>query len=566
MKGKKIKLLLTIYFILLGVAFAVISVDYGKKGYSIKYNTEQAVVMDKGWELKYGNAMVPIEVPCKINAKAGEWFTIVNRIPDVEMEGRTLCLRGSMNSIVVKCDDEVLYSYLTMQGEKPGNLAGSIWHTVRIPMKYTGSKIEISIKSDTSSFAGKINPIYMGTKTAILYKLAQEYGMGFIMALTLLVLGVILLVIYYMTKSKLDYLNLFYLTWTVIFISLWLLSETKLVQFFIGNYFIVTKVTFVALAIIPIPLTMFLENSYKRHHKSAAPFFLVAFLINAAMGLALHVTGKMDFFLSMRATTSLIMAMIIYYMLSMIYEIIRYRNKEALKTFLPFLVPFMFGVFEFLQLFKENYMELGDAIQLGIMLYLLILIIMAMRNIDEFSTKYHETKYFKELAYTDILTGAKNRAAYTDEIKSFCYDLDSIPVAGVNFGNSFWLVLFDLNGLKEINDRLGHSFGDKAIILAHEAINTVYGDDGNVYRIGGDEFASILFNVTASEMEKRNNKLQELCKRISEREGVEISISQGYGNYQRGKWVSYEAFYHFVDRQMYSNKRDMKEQRDKSPK
>jgi diguanylate cyclase (GGDEF)-like protein len=50
------------------------------------------------------------------------------------------------------------------------------------------------------------------------------------------------------------------------------------------------------------------------------------------------------------------------------------------------------------------------------------------------------------------------------------------------------LIVFDLDGLKSINDAYGHVEGDKAIKKAFDIITETFKDNGMCYRIGGDEF------------------------------------------------------------------------------
>ena len=56
----------------------------------------------------------------------------------------------------------------------------------------------------------------------------------------------------------------------------------------------------------------------------------------------------------------------------------------------------------------------------------------------------------------------------------------------------------DLNGLKRINDQMGHHVGDQAIYTAARCIQIAFDRAGDCYRIGGDEFAVILTGENVS--------------------------------------------------------------------
>ena len=100
-----------------------------------------------------------------------------------------------------------------------------------------------------------------------------------------------------------------------------------------------------------------------------------------------------------------------------------------------------------------------------------------------------DLKDAKLLAYTDSLTGAKSRHAYVElEMKMD----ESISYKKLT---KFAVVVFDINGLKKINDTLGHEYGDMLIIDAAGIMRNVFSTE-HVFRIGGDEFIVVIENKT----------------------------------------------------------------------
>lgn len=95
-----------------------------------------------------------------------------------------------------------------------------------------------------------------------------------------------------------------------------------------------------------------------------------------------------------------------------------------------------------------------------------------------------EKKLFDEirfLAEFDILTGLPNRAQFQSKFQALC-DVDC-PTHAVA------LFLIDLDGFKQVNDRLGHQAGDQCLRAAANCLRGVLGGAELVARIGGDEFA-----------------------------------------------------------------------------
>lgn len=88
-------------------------------------------------------------------------------------------------------------------------------------------------------------------------------------------------------------------------------------------------------------------------------------------------------------------------------------------------------------------------------------------------------------AWFDALTGVMNR-------RSFEADLARELGRIARHGGRFSLVMADLDGLKAINDELGHTAGDARLQALGAALRTSTRREDTAYRIGGDEFAVLL--------------------------------------------------------------------------
>lgn len=100
----------------------------------------------------------------------------------------------------------------------------------------------------------------------------------------------------------------------------------------------------------------------------------------------------------------------------------------------------------------------------------------------------------------DALTGFKTRKAYYKEIDAIEHDSkrSMLPV-GVIFA--------DVNGLKEVNDNLGHEAGDRLIAFVAKNISAIF-SDAEKFRFGGDEFVVLSFEESE---EAFNRKLEKLA-------------------------------------------------------
>ena len=106
----------------------------------------------------------------------------------------------------------------------------------------------------------------------------------------------------------------------------------------------------------------------------------------------------------------------------------------------------------------------------------------------------------------DPLTGLYNREVYYKDIADKKYAFTGV-------------IMFDMNGLKYINDHFGHDQGDKALVNLGDALEHVSNTKLYSYRLGGDEFVLLAIG-------KRENELTDLALKIKkemEEKGVFVS-------------------------------------------
>jgi diguanylate cyclase (GGDEF)-like protein/PAS domain S-box-containing protein len=163
---------------------------------------------------------------------------------------------------------------------------------------------------------------------------------------------------------------------------------------------------------------------------------------------------------------------------------------------------------------------------------------------------YEETIY---LSRYDKLTNIFNRR-YFEEIFEVYFN------KALRYNEEFQLVIFDLNGLKIINDSYGHLAGDKYIVtFANKLKNNVRASD-ILARYGGDEFIAIYWGTNLKRLEiKLDELLQQLKNNPFSFEGKEIECSFSYGivSYPQ-EAQSYNQLVKVADDRMYENKREIK--------
>ncbi len=145
----------------------------------------------------------------------------------------------------------------------------------------------------------------------------------------------------------------------------------------------------------------------------------------------------------------------------------------------------------------------------------------------------------------DALTGVFSRLAYIDALKK--YDV-CLPEALVVF-------LIDINGLKAVNDSVGHEAGDELICGAAECIDSTIGRYGRTFRIGGDEFV-VFAEMTREQTTVALNALKEKTGNWFGMKTGWLSLSVGYAFALDYRGLSAEELVKKADQKMYQQKKE----------
>ena len=121
------------------------------------------------------------------------------------------------------------------------------------------------------------------------------------------------------------------------------------------------------------------------------------------------------------------------------------------------------------------------------------------------------------------------------------------------------IVVFDLNNLKQCNDTMGHAAGDAYIQNAAGIILHVFGNCGNCYRIGGDEFCVVIYGNDPSDMEELFRQMKQEQDEFNSKNAIpQIQIAYGYAEFDPETDRDIEDTRSRADDKMYQKKREIK--------
>jgi diguanylate cyclase (GGDEF)-like protein/PAS domain S-box-containing protein len=152
--------------------------------------------------------------------------------------------------------------------------------------------------------------------------------------------------------------------------------------------------------------------------------------------------------------------------------------------------------------------------------------------------------HLRHLAATDALTGLANYRRLSEELASEIKRSDRT-------GRAFAVLMFDLDGMKQINDRFGHLAGNRALCHLADIFRFSCRSIDTPARYGGDEFAIVLPETFARDAALVGKRI---CERLSsDREEPLLSASMGTAVYPEDG-ATIDSLFQAADRALYEMK------------
>ncbi|MDD3306445.1 MAG: diguanylate cyclase [Acetobacterium sp.] len=513
---------------------------------------ENLLTLSENWTIRYGDYQEQaVSLPVSLDVTPGTAYEASLVLPSVANQMNYILLRSSMQDIVVYLAGQEIYRAEKLETQGITSPIASTWVMFKLPQDFQGETLTLVLKSEVAAFSGHINTVMLGEDSSLVYYVFKQGFSGFIVFLVLFAMGLLAIVFSIFTKSVAD--NRFlYLGLLVIATSIWILSEAKLLQFFLGNRYIIGGISYLMVPLMGaffslyVKETIFVEPQNKRLMQMMAGLYL--FLLIASMFL--QGWGISAFIETMNIMFIVIFLNIMVFAFLVVSELVKQKNQNATQFFKYMSVLSISVILEGIAFFTNHFDYTSAFLRIGSLVFFGLLLMDSYLYFKRSLQSQKERDLYETLAYKDVLTGGNNRAAFERDFEKLR-----------NKEESFRLVLLDLNELKYINDHFGHGSGDEAIKTLYRMMHNAFMPEGVCYRIGGDEFAILMENTAETVVKRSIIQMRKPLKRAESHVEYPLEVAIGTDVYDAWIWENLTRFYHHVDQKMYADKLEIKKMR-----
>lgn len=326
----------------------------------------------------------------------------------------------------------------------------------------------------------------------------------------------------------------------------WVLSDSYVLQLFTRQTGLIMLLSYLSFMCMPIGLLYFV-NMMAVQHRRYLDLLCVLHILVLLLFLVIYNFELLPMYYGLVPVHILIVADLILLLYCCQKELRRFRNpvmKDILfgvgglsVCSIAALISYLAGVMDIYAVFYS----------VGLLAFSIFMAIAGCHRIYLEIEQNAGVEAYQKMAYTDSLTGLRNRRAFEETTQM---------EEKHGYSNTAYLMM-DVNGLKEVNDNLGHAAGDRLLQTAANCISETFRGFGSFFRIGGDEFAVILWDIRENELIQLLNEFHLLLDMAEKEQNFPVNVAVGYAM-RRNKSTPAKELLAAADVQMYQDKQEYK--------
>ena len=431
-------------------------------------------------------------------------------LPDQIEENYCLAFYAVHQYVEVYFDGELMYSLMPREGNRIGQTIGSNWIFVPLYPKDSGKEVRVEVTPVYESTRSRTVTFYMGTHLQLYLNQLKKDLPQIVLSILAIVIGAAFAVMSLYNRLKrgsrqggeLIYLGIF-----SVIIGLWKLSDTRFSPLmFPRNPLLLSYISLAMLMLAPVPLMLFVRSCSRGTANRMLDAACLASIVSGTVMLVLQAANIMDFRESLPATHVIIVLAAAAITVNEVREWKKGKRSGRSRVMAAGFLLCTVGALLDLFLYYERRNSAGVLYTLTAFVVCVIL------------TGAESSRELNYRAHVDMHTGLYNKSSCNEQFSGS--EAVREPTA---------VFMFDLNGLKQVNDTMGHDAGDTLIFQFADILRKNLPARTFVGRYGGDEFIAILRPADGGTIRKVLEDVAGAVERYN-RGDVQVPISYAVGS------------------------------------
>lgn len=472
-------------------------------------------------------------------------------LSDVPTRGGVVAFYLIHQEVEVYVDDTLIYSLTADDGNYFSKTTGCDWAKAYLSPSDEGKEIRILIHPIYETSIDNDLTIFYGDYGTICRQIVKE-------SLPVLVLGIIAIVIgiAFIGFKIINYKNhdldnsIAILGVFALFTGLWKVSDAEAAPLLFHASLTLSAIAIISISVMLTSYVFYIRSQIAvRAHKFWDWLCLATSFICIIIVL-LQLTGFADLRQTLIVCHSTTIVTIVLILFKLAQDMRHRELSPKLKATVICCILCLFG--SLLDLVVYYYSGRSGSMVYGLLAFLIYIISMgyiSLKDAISLIEKGRKAKFFEQLALHDELSGLYNRAFYAQYLEHHnLHQIDS------------FIIMFDVNNLKQCNDTFGHDCGDRLLQNSARILQEAFLPEGKCIRMGGDEFCVILRHSNETFIQERLQKFDELLMIFNEThpDDFPVKIAYGYANYDSENDFDFSDTLRRADKDMYQTKMDMK--------
>lgn len=490
----------------------------------VQLTGDSLIPFSSGWRQVRDGALTEEtwELPARLETETRQQESEVrlrNTLPDALQKGSVLFLTTNHQRIQAFCEGRLLYEYGYEQQTSFGKMFGKALHQIPLSSEIAGKTIELRYAIPNSFSKLEIGTISLGSKSAVVLQVVRKNFGRLLFTIATLAAGLLFLLlagIFWRRRFTFSsYRAFFWLGMICILSALWVFFDSNLLQFFTSNLSVGYLISFFSFMLLPIAFLMYFREMCQRNWKGLHVFFIL-YAAHVLAVLLLYLCHVVELMTSVMVTHLFVLALIGLISYIGIKEVRLYQNKAMITTLSGIGILELSIVLSLILYYGQRF-DYTLLFRIGLLVFIAFLGKAVIRGTVHLLRNGMEAEIYRNLAYTDVLTGISNRSAYEKRMAQLEGNFKKYK--------SISLLVFDLDHLKAVNDSYGHAQGDHYIKEFAAALKRCFTGKNVPYRIGGDEFVALLLDEKTTQ--PYIERLKEQVKQHNQGSETKLAFSWG---------------------------------------